>query len=326
MGSQPIAARYVVRNPGGHYTASVRDPCLWGPGSAFRQAIATVNRPLPANLGPYRLLALVHEGRGCRLWKAADDLRHRTVALKTPREDLEPKRLRSQKRYLRREWEVTGPLTSERITKAYEFVQKPGVCYLAMEWCPWPNMKTCIRQGGQALSGQIPTIVVEATEAVVLLHGRGWIHRDIKPENFLVGQQGQVKLIDFALALRKPGFFARLLRLSGRRKGTRAYMSPEQIRGGPLDERSDLYSLACTLYELISGSPPFVASDSNELLTKHLRSAPPALEAIQPAVTPEFAQLIRWAMAKDPAARPQSSWEFCQRLRRVSVFRTGGAA
>ncbi len=259
----------------------------------------------------------MHEGRGCRLWKAADELRHRTVALKTPRDDLEPRRLRSQKAYLRREWEVAGPLASDRLIKAFEFGQDRGVFYLAMEWCPWPNMKTCIRQGPSALAGRIP--------AMVLLHSRGWIHRDIKPENFLVGDQGEVKLIDFALALRKPGFFARLLRLPGRRKGTRTYMSPEQITGKPLDERSDLYSLACTLYELITGSPPFVASDPNELLAKHLRAAPPPLETIQPAVTPEFAQLIRWAMAKDPAARPQSSWEFCQRLRQVSVFRTGTA-
>lgn len=280
---------------------------------------------LPDHLGPYRLLALVHEGRGCRLWKAADELRHRTVALKTPRDDLEPRRLRSQRAYLRREWEVAGRLTSERIVKAYEFGYDRGVCYLAMEWCPWPNMRACIRQGTSALAARIPTLVVEATEAVVLLHSRGWIHRDIKPENFLVSDQGQLKLIDFALALRKPGFLARVLWLPGRRKGTRAYMSPEQIKGRPLDERSDLYSLACTLYELISGSPPFVASDPNELLTKHLRAAPPPLEAAQPAVSAEFAHLIRWALAKDPAARPQSSWEFCQRLRRVSVFRTGTA-
>lgn len=268
-------------------------------------------------------MALVHEGRGCRLWKAVDVTCQRTVALKTPRDDLDPRRRRSQRAYLRREWEVAGGQSSDRLIQAYELGRDRGEYYLAMEWCPWPNMKACIRQGTSALVRRIPAIVLEATEAVVLLHARGWIHRDIKPENFLVSDQGQVKLIDFSLAQRKPGFLARLLRLPGRRKGTRSYISPEQIKCGPLNERSDLYSLACTLYELISGSPPFVATDPNELLTKHLRSAPPSLDTIQPAVTPEFAQLIRWALAKDPADRPQSSWEFCQRLRRMSVFRTG---
>ncbi len=285
-----------------------------------------MNSQSSVNLGRYRLLSLVHEGRGCRLWKAVDDAHQRTVAVKVPRDDLEPRRLRSQRDYLRREWEVAGPLTSDRIIKAYELGRDRGAYYLAMEWCPWPNMKARIREGFAALADRIPSIVLEATEAVVLLHARGWIHRDIKPENFLVSDQGRVKLIDFALALRKPGLLGRLLRLPGKRKGTRSYMAPEQITGGPLDERSDLYSLACTLYELLSGSPPFVASDPKELLTKHLRSAPPSLEASQPAVTPEFAQLIRWAMAKDPAGRPQSSWEFCQRLRRVNVLRGGPAA
>ena len=82
-------------------------------------------------------------------------------------------------------------------------------------------------------------------------------------------------------------------------------MSPEQIRGLALDERADLYSFACTIHELVSGKPPFTGVSVNDLLTKHLKSPPPSLEALNPNVTPEFAQLMRRSMAKDPQRTPQ---------------------
>ena len=98
-------------------------------------------------------------------------------------------------------------------------------------------------------------------------------------------------------------------------------MSPEQIRGEPLDQRADLYSLACTFYELLAGKPPFTGMNSSELLQKHLKASPPSLEALNHNVTHEFSQLIRRAMAKKPAARPGSSREFYSELQRTVVFR-----
>jgi serine/threonine protein kinase len=99
-------------------------------------------------------------------------------------------------------------------------------------------------------------------------------------------------------------------------------MSPEQIRGLPLDERSDLYSFACTLHELIGGKPPFTGTSVNDLLTKHLKSSPPSLEGANPNVTPAFAQLLRRSMAKNAGARPQSVDDFLREFRTIRVFKS----
>lgn len=138
-----------------------------------------------------------------------------------------------------------------------------------------------------------------------------------------MGDDGQVKLIDFALAKRRRGGLARWFSPRTRlQQGTKSYMSPEQIRGLSLDERSDLYSFACTLHELLAGKPPFTGTNVNDLLTKHLKSQPPSLEALNPNIVPAFAQLIRRAMAKDPKARPKSVDDFLTEFRIMRVFRT----
>ncbi|MCR4412014.1 MAG: serine/threonine protein kinase [Thermoguttaceae bacterium] len=280
-----------------------------------------MSKAVPGFLGPYRLVNVVHEGHGCRLWKAIHESRQTPFAIKVPLE-----RLKASKRhaaYLKREWTVGRSVAHEKIIAVHELGYDEGVPYLVLEWYPAPNMKNRIRQGFEATTPLVQTIVLQATEALVHFHSCGWLHRDVKPENFLVSDAGDVKLIDFALALRKPGLLGRLVGFGGKVQGTRSYMSPEQIRCKPLDERSDLYSLACTLYELVAGRPPFTADNANDLLNKHLKAPPPSLEAVQRNVTREFAQLIRRAMAKDPDERFRSTREFYQELRRVSVFRRG---
>ena len=142
----------------------------------------------------------------------------------------------------------------------------------------------------------------------------------MKPDNFLINKQGDVKMIDFALAERTKGMLGKLLSGKSVIKGTRSYMSPEQIRGTPVDARSDIYGLGCMLYELVTGKPPFTGASTQELLTKHLQTAAPALEAAGRDVTPEFSNLIKKMMAKDPKNRPQSMKDVEQAMKGMKVF------
>lgn len=274
---------------------------------------------VPGYLGPYRLLNVVHSGPSTQIWRAFHDGLKCPFAVKTLLEDY-----RQERRYvgyLRWEYKVGSPLACERIIRIHEFAWDRKVPYLAMEWFAGATIKTRLRQGPEAVAALAPKIVEQATEALAYFNARGWIHRDVKPENFLVDDAGNVKMIDFALARRSRRLLDWLLASRSKVQGTKSYMSPEQIRGQSLDDRADLYSLACTFYELLAGRPPFAAPSGKELLNKHLKTPPPSLETANRSVTPEFAQLIRWAMAKNPDERPGSTQQFYERVRVTPVFR-----
>ena len=119
-----------------------------------------------------------------------------------------------------------------------------------MELFAAPNLKQWINQGSRGARAAWPaSSSAKAAEGLAYFHSQGWIHRDIKPDNFLMNPKGDVKLIDFALAVRRKGGLARLFAGKTKVQGTRSYMSPEQIRGQPLDERADIYSFGCMVYE-----------------------------------------------------------------------------
>lgn len=269
-------------------------------------------------VGSYRLLKRVYDGEVTQIWQAYDDGSQQFVGIKTLTE--KHKRDRDRIAVLKREHAIGSKLTHPRILQIRQFGVDRGTPYLAMEWFPAPNMKLRIHQGIQQVAHLLPKIILQATEALAYFNEQGWVHRDVKPENFLINDEGDVKLIDFGLARHKPGLLARLLSQRSKVQGTRSYMSPEQIRNWALDERSDLYSLGCTLFHLVAGTPPFTGVNTNDLFRKHLKAPPPSLEAANPSVSPAFSGLIRASMAKTPADRPPSARALLNQLREVPIF------
>ena len=273
-----------------------------------------------ARLGRYRLLSKIGEGRSCFVWDSMDDANRERRALKILKETFAGER--EQVRLLKQEFAVGRTLEHPQVIRIYDYQSHRGTIYIVMELFPAQNIKQFFLQVGvEGLAHYIPRIAEHSAVSLGYLHSQGWVHRDVKPDNFLMNREGTVKLIDFALAERRKGALGKLFSSRMKIQGTRSYMSPEQIRGKGIDERSDIYGLACMWHELVAGKPPFTGGSTQELLTKHLRNPPPPLESAGRDVTPEFAELVRKMLAKDPAQRPKNMNDVAQSVRGMKVFK-----
>jgi eukaryotic-like serine/threonine-protein kinase len=273
----------------------------------------------PGYLGPYRLLNVIHTGQNCHIWQAFDDANQRMVGIKTLLDKFVNDR--EQARFLRWEYAVGRTLIHPLIIATISLDVDRGTPYLVTEWFSAPNLKQRLNAGIDKIAYLLPKVIERSAEALAYLHKMGWIHRDVKPDNFLVGDEGEIKLIDFALARKQRSGIMKLFAGRSKVQGTRSYMAPEQIRGGSQDLRTDVYGFGCVLHELFSGKPPFTGINSTDLLMKHLRAPPPPLEASNGNVTSEFAQLVRKCMAKNPAARPNSMDDFLGEFRMLRIFK-----
>jgi serine/threonine protein kinase len=272
---------------------------------------------IPDQLGPVRLVRQIGTGRNCQVWEGREGVEGRAVAVKV----VTPSRAgaAAERRLLQHELRVARTLDHPSVIRIDRYATEAGLPHLVMELYPHPNLKKLMATGAEPLAPLVQPIAVALAEALEHMHDRGWIHRDVKPENVLAAPDGRVKLIDLAIAARAAGFFGRLLGGTPP-QGTPSYMSPEQIRGRPLDARSDIYSFGCVLFELIAGRPPFTASTKNDLLNRHIGGTVPALEAANRHTTPAAAELVRRMLAKRPADRPESMREVALQLRAMRLL------
>ena len=272
----------------------------------------------PGYIGPYRLLNVVHTSKAGQIWQAYHDGKQEMVGIKTLQE--KSRRDREEIGYLKWEYSVGRGLQHKCVIRMHEFGIDRGSPFLALEWFSAPNMKQRIRDGVDKIGHLVPKIIECAALGLGYLNSQGWVHRDVKPDNFLVADDGQVKLIDFGLAVRSKGKLGKLLSRKTKVQGTRSYMAPEQIRGQALDIRADVYSFACTIYHLLAGTPPFTGNSTNELLNKHLKAAPPSLSGVIENITPGFSYILRRAMAKNPADRHASVNDMLTEIRMNKVY------
>ena len=270
--------------------------------------------------GPYRLLNVVNTGQSSRLWQAYDDRNQRYVGIKTLLDRFA--RQKDQIQILKWEFDVASKFSHPKLIKIDEFAWHQKVPYLVMEWFSAPNLKMWINRGYDQYCEGLPKLMPEMVEALLYLHEQGWAHRDVKPDNFLFKkEEGEMKLIDFALAKRIASGLGKLFALKSKTQGTASYMSPEQIRGLPPTAQADMYSLGCTFYELLTTRLPFSGESMNDLLNKHLNSTPPAVTQRNKNITPEFVEVLKMMMAKKPEDRPKTTVELMQTMRKVRIFR-----
>jgi serine/threonine-protein kinase len=296
----------------------------------FQAELLLAGRTSGFVLGQYRILEQIGQGGMGRVYKAMHQAMGRVVALKV----LAPQQVKTEKAraLFRREVRAAGRLMHPNIVTAHDASFDEGRHYLVMEFVDGPNVEQLIRERGQLPVGTACEIIRQAALGLQHAHEQGMVHRDIKPSNLLVQSGGGgpfvVKILDFGLArLQDPvgdgtAAHGTILAKPNVIMGTPDYLSPEQSRSlHAVDIRSDLYSLGCTLYHMLTGQVPFPGGTSLEKLIRHSSEEATPAEAYRPELPPELGAVLRRLMARDPARRFQNPAELAEAL---APFSTAG--
>jgi serine/threonine-protein kinase len=180
----------------------------------------------------------------------------------------------------------------------YDFGQGFGSSFLVMEYVAGPTLHQLLKQEPAFIRANLLVLMLQAAEAVGYAHSQHVVHRDLKPANFILADRKQLKILDFGIARRLDELD---LGQSGV-TGTPYYMAPEQILNEQPDERSDIYSLGVTFFQLATGTLPF---PTGNVIKAHLEQAPPDPKALNPELEPAVCHLILRCLEKDPAKRPR---------------------
>jgi serine/threonine-protein kinase len=261
--------------------------------------------------GRYRVEREIGHGGAAEVY-LADDLRHgRRVAVKLLRPEVA--RALGPARFTR-EISVAARLSHPHILALHEAGESEGLLFYVMPWVEGESLRTRLEREGALPVEEAVALAEQVAAALDHAHRNGVVHRDIKPENILL-QGGQAVVADFGIALAATAAQGERITGTGIVIGTPAYMSPEQAAGqADLDGRSDLYSLACVLFELLTGSLPWRGTPAF-LMARRFAEAPPSARALRPAVPRAVDAALRRALAPVPADRFGTCGEFAVALR-----------
>lgn len=263
-------------------------------------------------LAHYRILSVVGQGGFGVVLKALDEKLQRSVAIKVLSPVLSAER-EHQERFLREARSVAA-IRHENVVQIYAVEEYP-VPYIVMEFVEGPTLHQRLTDDGPMTSEQMVRIAKQIALGLDAAHSKNIVHRDIKPANILLDDAAddRVVLTDFGLAFSSADVS---LSQTGQLIGTPAYMAPEQITGGVVDCRTDLFSFGGVLYKMCSGSRPFVASNTTALLRAVTEDCPAPISSLQPDTSPCLVALIDRLLAKQPEQRPQSAMEVVKALDR----------
>ncbi|KAA0097951.1 Stk1 family PASTA domain-containing Ser/Thr kinase [Mycolicibacterium sp. P1-18] len=252
----------------------------------------------------------VHLARDVRL--------HRDVAVKVLRADL----ARDPTFFLRfsREARNAAGLNHPAIVAVYDSGEADTpdgpLPYIVMEYVDGVTLRDVIRNDGPVDPRRAVEIIADACQALNYSHQHGIVHRDVKPANIMIDRAGAVKVMDFGIARALHDDGAKLTQTSAV-IGTAQYLSPEQASGETVDARSDVYSLGCVFYELLTGEPPFIGDTPVSVAYQHVRKDPPPPSRRNPALSPDLDAVVLKSLAKNPANRYQTAAEMRDDLIRV---------
>ena len=279
----------------------------------------TFSRLESALAGRYRIEREIGRGGMATVYLADDVKHHRHVALKVLHSELAS--TIGPDRFLR-EVDVVASLNHPRILPLYDSGDANGFLFFVMPYVQGESLRVTMDREKQLRLEDALTVVRQVASALGFAHARGIVHRDVKPENIML-HEGEAMVADFGIALVLTAANDRITE-RGYVVGTPAYMSPEQsLSESDVDARSDIYSLACVLYEMLAGEPPYTAPNAQALLAKRLVDPVPSVRRVRAAVPANVDQALVKALAKTAADRFVSVSAFADALSAPAVPQTG---
>lgn len=265
----------------------------------------------PKRLGKYELHGRIGSGGMGVVFKGFDADLQRTVAIKV----LQPHLAQSEvaRRRFQREARAAAAISHENVLTIHAVEEQDQIPFLVMEYVSGTSLKDYIASRGNLTSLEIIRLGAQIAKGLAAAHAQGVIHRDVKPGNVMLHDGGtRVRLMDFGLA--RVAYDNSDLTSHDQAVGTPAYMSPEQVRGGPIDARSDLFSLGCVIYCMATGESPFHGGNHAETVHRILDFRPPRLQQINSLIPPVVSDLVDHLLAKRPEDRYQSAEELSEIL------------
>ncbi len=279
--------------------------------------------PLTTTLEPgqilaqrYRVQRLLGKGGMGAVYLADDEVLGELVALKVISSAFAVDEQAMIARF-RREAAAARKVSSPNVIRIHDLGEaRPGLLYLSMEYFAGRTLADVITQRGLVPIEDARDMLKQICNGLEAAHQAGVVHRDLKPSNVLVGERGAVKIIDFGLATTAVG---EGLTATGAILGTPHYMAPEQVRGKPVDARTDVYALGALAYHLVCGRPPFSGDNAIAIGFAHLSEPPPPPKQIRRDVPANLEAAILAALAKAPDDRPSSARAFLERCSAASA-------
>ncbi|MFO0801560.1 MAG: serine/threonine-protein kinase [Gemmataceae bacterium] len=271
-------------------------------------------------IGGYKLRTMLQTGQTSQVFEVVDPKSNRHFAMKLllPEAASKP----AEREALFNEAEIGVKLAHQNVIRIHKVNRSPETPHFIMEFFPSGSLRLRLQSKDMKfIREHARKIFKEAATGLAYMNASGYVHRDVKPDNILVNSLGDTKIIDFAISKKMQTSFLSRLFHKKKPQGTPSFMSPEQIQDLPLDGRADIYSYACTLYELTTGRKPFVGSSQGDLLTRHFteKAASPVMH--NKDLTDEFGALVLKMMAKKREDRPKNFHEVLIELRKVKIFK-----
>jgi serine/threonine protein kinase len=267
-----------------------------------------------STLGRYEILSELGQGAMGVVYKARDPMLDRIVAIKTINLTLPKEELAEYEARFYQEAKAAGGLSHRNIVTIHDIGRSDRVAYMAMEFLEGQELRRLMQARAPIPIARALDIGAQVAEGLQFAHDRQIIHRDIKPANIMVLNDGLVKITDFGIARMRTN---EVKTMTGMILGSPKYMSPEQVSGKRADTRSDIFSLGVVIYEMLTGTSPFVADNIHGVMYQTMNFNPPAPRTLNPELPDVLNFIVAKALAKNLDDRYQHAKDLCNDLRQA---------